>query len=169
MNGKVVLNYTCIIQSAWRFMYLMIRSHWTGVFDNLGQCRWLVKGPLSWSHYLVYFVSCQCFIKSTLDSYSSYWKKFSFTIQILFMDKSVVTAVMCSVFLVLVRTLATGFIMIWSWLIRQKVIMVVKSAGGEGWIHFCKSAVDIKSLYLFKITQTWPLRFWYDRLEFGSE
>ena len=36
-----------------------------------------------------------------------------------------------------------------SCLIRKKIIMVVKSAGDEDWISFCKSAMDFRSLPLY--------------------
>ena len=59
--------------------------------------------------------------------------------------KDLITAVMCSVFLVLLSTLVAVFWMSWSCLIREKSITVVKSAGDEVWMSLHKLSLDIRS------------------------
>ena len=62
--------------------------------------------------------------------------------------KDLIAAEMCSVFLVLVRTPLTAFMMEWSCLIRQKSVTVIKPAGDEGWMSFSSCALKDLTLYI---------------------
>ena len=150
MNGNVVLSYTYVVQFSQKFTSLMGLPLWTSVSDNFGWVLLFFKLRYSlWNRKWV-VLSHKCVKNSINIKHCSLGEdeNLNYILQVIGSQcKDLITAVMCSVFLVFVRTLAKAFIVSWScW--RQKSLTVVKSYENEGWMSFCKPALDIRSLIL---------------------